>query len=172
MVPKIMILTILMITIFTGFACTFATANTGNQRSTRLTFEGEEHQTIWLPYESWGEGKFLHMKVYKEAVTFGTIDGIEFTGHNELDLHVKMDLTTYEFITIGKVTMYIEWDGLVGTFYGPVIAKGTAGVGPFEGKIVLQGTGDFEGMKLFGIVWDIDPYYGINGLSGTILIPN
>ncbi|MFX1528217.1 MAG: hypothetical protein ACFFB4_11660 [Promethearchaeota archaeon] len=172
LVPKLMILAILMITMITGFAGIFVTANENNQSSTRLTFEGEEHQTIWAPYEMWGDGKYLHMRVYKAADTFGTIDGIEFTGHNELDLHVKMDLATFEYITIGKVKMYIEWNGLVGTFYGPVIAKGTGGVGPLNGKFILQGAGDFEGMKLFGIVWDIDPYWGINGLSGTILIPN
>lgn len=166
--PKLL-LTILIVTAFTGFACTFATAN---ESSTKLSFEAEEHQTIWAPYEMWGQGSVLHMNVYKEAYTLGTIDGIGFTGHNELDLHVIMDPDTFEFITIGKVTMYIEWNGLEGSFYGTVVAKGTAGVGPFNGKIVLQGAGDFEGMKLFGIVWDIDPYTGVNGLSGTILIPN
>ena len=172
LVPKLMILTILMITMITGFTGIFVTANENNQRSTKLSFEATEVQTIWAPYEMWGQGSVVHMRVYKQSDTYGTIDGIEYTGYNELNLHVIMHPDTLDYVTIGKLTMYIEWNGLVGAFYGSIAAKGTAMVGPLDGKYALQGTGDFEGMKLFGIVWDIDPYLGINGISGTILIPN
>jgi hypothetical protein len=171
--PKLMLLAILLITVFTGFACTFAIAKEDNKRSTRLEFYAEEGWTLWvfLPQgEPWGEGKFVHQRYYKEASLDGTIDEIAFEGYDELDLHVRMDPVTGDFISIGKVTMFIEWEGLVGTFYGPVIAKGNMYIGPMDGKFTLQGTGDFEGMKLFGEVWVIGGI--INGLSGTILIPN
>ncbi|MFX1468294.1 MAG: hypothetical protein ACFFB8_06490 [Promethearchaeota archaeon] len=164
---------ILIITFITGFACTFATAKEDNQSSTKLDFEATEGLTkwVWIPLsEPWGNAKIMHQIMFKNASLDGKIDGIDFTGYNELIIHVKMKVPTFEFITIGKITMYIEWNGLIGTFYGPVIAKGVAGVGPFDGKYALQGTGDFEGMKLFGIVWLIGGI--INGLSGTILIPN
>jgi len=169
LVPKL-ILAILLITLITGFACTFVTAK-ADQRSTRLDFEATEVLTLWDPYEMWWEGDIMHMRAYKEADTSGTIDEIEFTGWNKLYLHNKIDTVTGDIIAHGNVAMYIEWKGLEGTFYGIVNAKGNA-MGVFDGKFVLQGAGDFEGMKLFGILWVIDPEYGVNGLSGTILVPN
>jgi hypothetical protein len=166
--PKL-ILSILIITIITGFACAFATARS-DQSSTKLDFEGTEYLTIWLPLEMWGEGNIMQARFYKEADTFGTIDGIAYTGYNVLYLHNKFNLKTGEFLAHGEVTMFISWNGLEGSFYGHLHAKGTAGVGPFDGKYTLQGAGDFEGMKLFGIVWLIGG--PVNGMSGTIFIPN
>ncbi len=177
-----MLLTVLMITVFTGFACTFAVAK-DNQRSTTLEFYAEEGLSMWnfIVLESWGEGSVVHMRAYKSASLEGTIEGIgAFLGYDEeinpggsydeLDLHVKM-FATGKVISIGKVTMYIFCEnGDEGTFYGTVIAKQKALGEPFEGKYVLQGTGDFEGMKLFGTVWVIGGI--VNGLAGTILIPN
>jgi len=171
-----MLLAILLITIFTGFACTFAVAK-DSKRSTTLDFNATEAiiwPEGWAPLgEPWGNGKFTHQIYYKKATLVGTIEEIgDFSGYDELYLHVRMDLETYEVISIGKVTMYISCDnGDEGTFYGTVIAKAKA-FEPLEGKYTLQGAGAFEGMKLFGIVWVIDPFWGINGLSGTILIPN
>lgn len=174
--PKLMLLAILMITVFTGFACTFAVAKE-NQSSTTLEFKCTEVLDIWDIQEIWGEGKVEHWRVYKKAFLIdGTIDGIPFDelylSYDELYLHVKIYLATGKIIAIGKVTMYIKWNGQVGTFYGSVVAKQMAGDEPFEGKYVLQGTGVFEGMKLFGTVLQnpISPW--INELSGTILIPN
>jgi hypothetical protein len=149
----------------TGFACTFVAA-----KSTKIDFEGTEVLTVWDIQDQWMEDGILHMRAYKEADTFGTIDGIEYTGYNILNLHNKLDPVTGDVVANGKATMYIEWNGLVGTFYGPVNAKGNVYYGPFEGKYVLQGAGDFEGMTLFGIVWVIGG--PVNGMSGTILIPN
>jgi hypothetical protein len=117
-------------------------------------------------------GDKVLMKAYKEAVFVdGTIDGIEFTGHDELDLTNLMDPATGDYFAFGIVTFYIEWNGLSGTFSGYVFARGTVLV-DLEGIFVMQGAGDFEGMKLYGKLWAIDAYWGINGLSGTILVPN
>jgi len=152
-----------------GFAFTFATAKE-DQRATRLTVEGEEILAIWAPYEMWGKGKVIHQRVYKEAYVIATIDGIAYTGYNIVDLHIITNLDTYEFVVTGKLTGYAEWKELVGAFCGPVVGKGIVGVGPVEGKLTLQGTGDFEGMKMFIDVWRIDEL--VNGFSGYILVPN
>lgn len=173
--PKLILLTVLIITIFTGFACSFAVAK-NNQSSTKLALTAVETMPYpegWVPLgEPWGNGKFTHQRYYKTASLVGTIEEIgAFSGYDELYLHVIMDLETFEVISIGKVTMYIFCDnGLEGTFYGNVVAKGVAGIGPFDGKLTLQGTGDFEGWKLFGDVYLIGG--PVNGISGTILIPN
>ncbi|NHJ19707.1 MAG: hypothetical protein EAX91_02100 [Candidatus Lokiarchaeota archaeon] len=174
LVPKL-ILVLLVFTTITGFAFTFVVAK-GDQRASRLSFTATETMIWpdgWVPIgDPWGDGKFIHQMYYKKAILDGTIEEIgDFSGYDELYLHVKMDPNTFEVISIGKVTMYIFCDnGLEGTFYGSVIAKGTAGFGPFDGKYTLQGAGGFEGMKLFGIVWLESGL--VNGLSGTILIPN
>ncbi len=176
LIPKLMLLTVLMITMITGFTGIFVTANENNKRSTKLTFEAVETMPWpegWIPLgEPWGDGKFIHQRYYKTATLVGTIEDIgAFSGYDELYLHVRMDPATFEVISIGKVTLYIFCEnGLEGTFYGSVVSKGVAGVGPFDGKLKLQGTGDFEGWKLFSEVWLI--FGPINGLSGTILIPN
>ena len=174
LVPKL-ILAVLLMTIITGFGVTFVAAKE-DQRATRLAFDAVETLIWpegWVPLgEPWGDGKFIHQEYYKKATLVGTIEDLgEFSGYDELYLHVRMDPNTFDVISIGKVTMYIFCDnGLEGTFSGTVVAKGTAGVGPLDGKYTLQGAGDFEGMKLFGIVWlEWGP---VNGLSGTILVPD
>ncbi|MFX1308750.1 MAG: hypothetical protein ACFE9M_05295 [Promethearchaeota archaeon] len=171
LVPKL-ILAILIITIITGFASTFATAKKRNQSFTKLDFEAKEVLEIWDVQKNWEMGNRLFMKAYKKALLMdGKIDDIEFTGYDELDLIVILDPVTGKYISIGTVTMYIEWNGLSGSFFGFVIGWGTIMVSA-DGAYALQGAGDFEGMKLYGKVWAIDAYYGINGLSGTILNPN
>ncbi len=176
LVPKLMLLSILIITVFTGVACTFVTAKEYNKRYTKLDFECTE-AIIWP--DGWIQevireiGDVWILRAYKKASLNGTIDGIPFDeiGYDELNLYIIMDTSTGEYITFGTITMYIEWDGLVGSFSGFVIASGVSLVRT-DGYYALRGHGDFKGWKLFGIVWAIDPYWGINGLSGTILIPN
>ena len=166
--PKI-ILAILVFSIFIGFACTFATAKE-DKKTTKLDFEATEYLTAWAPEIIRERDNMLILRAYKKANLVGTIDGLAFTGYDELNLYVIMDTTTGEYLSFGTVTMYIEWEGLTGSFSGFVIATGSMAGG--DGRFSLRGDGDFEGMKLFGIVWVIDPYYGVNGLSGTIKIPN
>lgn len=182
LVPKL-ILAILVFTTITGFACTFVTAKE-NQRSTKLAFNATETMIWpvgWVPMgDPWGDGKFLQQIYYKEASLDGTIENYgSFSGYDELYLHVRMDPTTGDVISIGKVTMHISCDnGPQGTFYGSVIAKGNQLDGTVEGKYTMQGAGGFEGMKLFGrlsplpVVVIDEIVYIRNELEGTILDPN
>ncbi|MFX1599191.1 MAG: hypothetical protein ACFFB6_01190, partial [Promethearchaeota archaeon] len=107
LVPKL-ILAILIITIITGFASTFATAKKRNQSFTKLDFEAKEVLEIWDVQKNWEMGNRLFMKAYKKALLMdGKIDDIEFTGYDELDLIVILDPATGKYISIGTVTMYI-----------------------------------------------------------------
>ncbi|MHA1914822.1 MAG: hypothetical protein ACW986_14175 [Promethearchaeota archaeon] len=124
------------------------------------------------------EDGVYHMRDYREyTFEFGTIEGIRFTGHNEANIHFKINGDPGDsggFTAQGKVTSYMTWNGLVGTFYGSFNEKGYMVIIPEEpgdyiGKFVMQGAEDFNGWKLFGIFWMIEK--GRYGLSGTILIP-
>lgn len=158
---------ILIIAVITGFMCIFPIVVQG--KSTKLVFEAEAVQRELQIQEEWWEDSVFHRRYYTENNLSGTLDGIEFTGHNELNLHLKIDFSTGVLTANGKVTWYITWDGLEGTFYGPGNYKGMY-LGDFNGKIALQGAGDFNGWILFGIVWRIDIVR--SGLSGNVLIPN
>lgn len=168
---------ILIIAVMTGFTCIFTT--TVMAKSTKYTLDAEAVQIFIQPQESWMEDDVLHIRQYIVNSLSGAIDGKSFTGHNEIYSHVKIDFGTpypWELIINGKVTWYITLDGQVGTFYGPVNVKGLY-MGPdfrvYDGKITLQGAGDFSGWKLFSKVRSVpgsDP--ATNIFSGTILIPH
>ena len=137
-------------------------------KSTKLAIEGTEVLDFKYPLDKWTADGWVHMILYKEATTSGYIDGIPFVGHNVLTFQVKLDPTTGDMIIHGKVTFFITWNGLDGSFYGPVHGKKVAG--DMQVKITLQGAGDYLGWKFFGDVWNLNP--AINGFAGTILIPN
>lgn len=158
---KIIILTVLAI----GF---IVTPMLIQGKSTKLALEGTEVLTLSQPIKSWMEDGIFHLIFYKEADTAGTIGGIEFTGHNEVNLHAKIDLATGNLVVNGKSSFYINWNGMEGYFYGVVNAKKVDGF--LYGMFSLQGYEDYDGWKLFGDVWSIDP--ATNGLLGTVLIPN
>lgn len=162
---------ILIIAVITGFTCIFTPVVQG--KSTKLVFEAEAVQSDFQIQEEWWEDGVLHRRSYTENKLSGTLDGIEFTGHNELNLHIKIDFSTGVVTLNGKVTWNITWGDfpheLKGTFYGPGNYKGMI-MGEFNGKITLQGAGDFNGWKLFGIVKNLPG--GPIILSGTVLIPN
>ncbi|MFX1428106.1 MAG: hypothetical protein ACFFBE_16755 [Promethearchaeota archaeon] len=168
--PKLT-LVILLITVITGFACTFATANE-NQRSTRYDFEAEVKEIYRVPIGlPWiDEDGVIHMRFYKEnELISGTIDEEPIVAlRTEETFHMKIDPNTGIIIVNGKGTFYIEWNGLIGSFSGTIKVMIVNGI--MSGKYTMQGVGDFEGMKLFGTVRLISG--GVNGLSGTILIPN
>ncbi|MCG3260649.1 MAG: hypothetical protein H7644_12935 [Candidatus Heimdallarchaeota archaeon] len=98
----------------------------------------------------------------------GTIGGEEITGWTESLFHAKIDTATGNLVVTGQTWFYITWGDLSGYFTGPVMAKkvGTELYGHFN----LHGFEDFEGMKLSGILWNIDAT--TNGLLGTVLIHN
>ena len=62
----------------------------------------------------------------------------------------------------------MTWGELTGYFTGTINAKIVGGV--LTGMYTLHGYEDFDGMKLFGILWNIDA--DTNGFYGAVLIPN
>lgn len=106
----------------------------------------------------------------------GTIGTDQITGYTFSIFHVKMNMVTGNWVLNGKTLVNFTWyystDHLIvelkGYFVGTINAKLVNGI--LSGNFTFQGFEDFEGMKLKGIVWGIDPL--TNGLSGTILIPN
>ena len=157
----------------TGFTCTFTTANEENQRSTKLVLEGEAVQRKFQIRDQWMEDGVIHIRYYRESTISGTIDGIEFIGHHEVNGHIKIEVTG-DYTANGKVTSYTTWNQREGTFYGSFNVKGFMVIipswGDFNGKSVMQGAGDFKGWKIFSISWSIEE--GRYGLNGTVLIPN
>jgi len=168
--PKLILGTVVVILIFSLLPGALAA------KSTKLDIEGIGVQRVMTPGDVWMEDGVMHMRFYKENDLSGTIDRIPFTGHSEENFHAKIPLDPEtgipdfgNMVVNGKAKFYITLDDeQIGTFYGPINAKIVAG--ELYGKFTLHGFEDFEGMKLFGIVWDIDPI--TNGISGSILIPN
>ena len=160
--PKLILGTVVVILIFSLLPGALAA------KSKKLDFGGEAVQTLWIPGDVWMEDGVMHMRFYKENDLSGTIGGIPFTGHSEENFHAKIDQATGNMVVNGKAKFYITCNGQIGVFYGPIKAKIVAG--EMDAKFTLQGFEDFEGMKLFGIAWNIGPI--TNGMSGTILNPN
>jgi len=160
--PKLILGAVVVILIFSLLPGALAA------KSTKLDFEAIGVETEWIPGDVWMEDGVMHMRFYKENDLSGTIDGIPFTGHTEENFHAKIDLATGNLVVNGKGTFYITCGDSTGYFTGTINAKKVSG--ELYGKFTLHGFEDFEGMKLFGIVWNIKEK--TNGLSGTILIPN
>lgn len=138
-------------------------------KSTKLTFEATEVLQVWIPREIWVEDNVRHIKFHKEAAITGTIEGSEFTGYNYLEFHLKIDLSTGDMVVHGSGVFDITWSDLNGIFTGTVNAKALAG-DVMTGMFTLQGSGDFDGWKMFGLILAIGST--TNLLYGTILLPN
>ena len=138
-------------------------------KSTKLYFDATEVQQVWIPIEFWIEDGVQHIRFHKEAAITGTIDGTEFTGYNYLEFHAKIDLATGDMVVHGSAVFDITWGELNGLFTGIVNAKRAAG-DVMTGKFTLQGSGDFDNWKMFGLILNLDPI--TNNLYGTVLIPN
>lgn len=161
---------ILIIAVITGFTCIFTTVVQG--KSTKLVFEGEAVQIDFQIQDQWMEGGVYHIRYYRKSTDSGTVDGIPFTGYSEANAHLKIEATG-DYTINGKATSYVTWNEREGTFYGSFHIEGfmviIPSMGDFNGKFAMQGAGDFDGWKQFGISWSIEE--GRYGLSGTILIP-
>ena len=163
--PKLILGAVVVILIFSLLPGALAA------KSTKLDFGGKAVETLMDPGDTWMEGVVMHMRFYKENDLFVTIDGFPYTGYSEENFHAKINTVTGNMVVNGKVKFYITLDDeQIGTFYGTIKAKIVAGI--MDGKYTMQGAGDFDGWKLFGIVYVIDPIIKINGLEGIILIPN
>ncbi len=113
------------------------------------------------------EDGIIHIKDYYDIHWLaGTIGDEEISGYTESLFHVKDDQCG-EVIVNGDSWMYFTWGELSGYFYGKKSIRVING--ELTGQYSLQGFEDFEGMKLFGII------YGdviVNYFEATLLIPN
>ena len=95
----------------------------------------------------------------------GTIGDDIITGWTKSLFNAKIDLATGDLVVNGQTWFYITWGDLSGYFTGTIMAKKVGGM--LYGMFTLQGFEDFEGMKLFGILWNIDGT--TNGFLGTVV---
>jgi hypothetical protein len=111
---------------------------------------------------------------FTHVIQQGHIGGIEVTGYLVTILKTSHNLETNVVIANGYATFYITWNGLEGGFAGTKAMKAdlnNIGTGEYilTGIFNMQGFGDFEGMKLNGI---IEGFNVLNFMIGTVLIPN
>ncbi|MHA1308999.1 MAG: hypothetical protein ACTSQN_17140 [Candidatus Heimdallarchaeota archaeon] len=112
---------------------------------------------------------------FTHVITYGYIGDYPVIGYMNTTLKTSKNLVTNVVIANGYATFYITWNGYVGGFTGTKAMKAdlnadiAAGEFILTGKFNMQGFGDFEGMKLHGI---IEGYNIMNFMIGTVLIPN
>ncbi len=112
---------------------------------------------------------------FTHVILQGYIGGIVVEGYLVTILKTSHNLITNQVIANGYATFYITWNGLEGGFTGIKAMKADLNADIAAGEFILtgifnmQGFGDFEGMKLKGI---IEGYNIMNFMIGTVLIPN
>ena len=112
-------------------------------------------------------GIVIHFRDYHDIHSLtGFIEGESISGYTESFFHV-IDNQNGKVVCNGDSYMYLTWGDLEGYFYGKKVIEVIDGV--LTGRYSLQGFGDFDGMKLIGII------YGniiVNTFEATLLIPN
>ena len=112
-------------------------------------------------------GKVLQLIDYYDVHSLtGIIGEEEITGYTESFFHVINNPAGVSIVN-GDSYMYFTWGDLYGYFYGKKQIKVIDG--ELTGTYSMQGFGDFQGMKLIGII------YGniiVNTFEATLLIPN
>ncbi len=112
---------------------------------------------------------------FTHVIKQGYIGGIVVEGYLVTILKTSHNLITNQVMANGYATFYITWNGYVGGFTGTKAMKADLNADIAAGEFILtgifnmQGFGDFEGMKLNGI---IEGYNVMNFMIGTVLIPN
>ena len=112
---------------------------------------------------------------FTHIILNGYIGDYTVEGYLETTLKTSHNLVTNVVIANGYATFYITWNGYVGGFTGTKAMKADLNADIAAGEFILtgifnmQGFGDFEGMKLNGI---IEGYNIMNFMIGTVLIPN
>ena len=122
-------------------------------------------------------GAVMHVYDYNctHEILNGYIGDSTITGYAESFFHVIHNLNTNKMAVVGITCFYITWKDYTGCFVGPKLMKIDLNADPSAGEYLLTGTynfkgfGDFEGMKLTGIVYG---FILLNFFEGTVLIPN
>jgi len=176
--PKLILGTVVVILIFSLLPGALAA------KSTKYVFDATEWSGPGAPdvpdpdpTSTFVEDGVLHIKdFWSSHLLGGKVGDDDITGYTKSLFHAKIPLDPEtgipdfgNMVLNGQTWFDFTWGEKTGYFTGTVNAKTVNGV--LSGKFTLQGFGDFEGMKLFGIVQNTDTP-GTNGLLGTILIPN
>ena len=122
-------------------------------------------------------GKVIHVNDYecRHEILLGYIGDSPITGYLDSFLKVNHNLVTNQMTVNGISIFYITWNGYEGGFSGvkamniDLNADISAGEYLLTGTFNMHGFGDFEGMKLSGIVYGM---ILVNFFEGTVLIPN
>ena len=143
----------------------------------KLDFWIQDYMTNEIKNDIVDLGNILQIRDHQftHVILQGHIGGIIVEGYLVTILKTSHNLITNVIIANGYATFYITWNGYVGGFTGTKAMKADLNADIAAGEFILtgifnmQGFGDFEGMKLNGI---IEGYNIMNFMIGTVLIPN
>ncbi len=122
-------------------------------------------------------GDVIHVNDYQSThiILEGYIGDSPISGYLDSFFKVNHNLLTNKITVNGISIFYITWNDYVGGFSGvkameiDMNADITVGEYLLTGMFNMHGFGDFEGMKMNGIVYG---YVQLNFFEGTVLIPN
>ncbi|NHJ38895.1 MAG: hypothetical protein FK731_02600 [Asgard group archaeon] len=122
-------------------------------------------------------GNIIHVNDYQctHVILQGYIGDSPITGYLDSYLKINHNTLTNTMTVNGISIFYITWNDYVGGFSGVKAMKIDLNADINAGEYILTGTyemhgfGDFEGMKLYGIVYG---YVQMNFFEGSVLIPN
>lgn len=122
-------------------------------------------------------GNVIHVNDYQSThiILQGFIGDSPITGYLDSYFKVNHNTVTGKITVNGISIFYITWNDYVGGFSGvkamkiDMNADISAGEYLLTGIFEMHGFGDFEGMKVYGIVYG---YVQMNFFEGTVLIPN
>ncbi|MHA1356180.1 MAG: hypothetical protein ACTSXA_03475 [Candidatus Heimdallarchaeota archaeon] len=143
----------------------------------RLDFFCQDLMTYEAKNDVVVTGKVIHVNDYQSThvILQGYIGDSPITGYLDSFFKVNHNTQTNKITCNGISIFYITWNDYVGGFSGikamkiDLNADINAGEYLLTGTFEMHGFGDFEGMKLSGIVYG---YVQMNFFEGTCLIPN
>ncbi|MHA1157015.1 MAG: hypothetical protein ACTSQK_12990 [Candidatus Heimdallarchaeota archaeon] len=122
-------------------------------------------------------GNIIHVNDYQSThvILQGYIGDSPIYGYLDSYFKINHNTQTNKITVNGISIFYITWNDYVGGFSGVKAMKIDLNADINAGEYLLTGTfdmhgfGDFEGMKIYGIVYG---YVQVNFFEGTVLIPN
>ena len=143
----------------------------------KLDFFVQDFMTNELKNDVVITGNVIHVNDYQctHIILNGFIGDSPITGYLDSFFKINHNTVTNRITVSGISIFYITWKDYVGGFSGIKAMKidlnADIGAGEYllTGIFNMHGFGDFEGMKLYGIVYG---YVKMNFFEGTVLIPN
>lgn len=143
----------------------------------KLDFFVQDLMTYELQNDVVITGNMIHVNDYQctHIILQGYIGDSPIYGYLDSYFKVNHNTKTNKMTVNGISIFYITWNDYVGGFSGvkamkiDLNADISAGEYLLTGIFNMYGFGDFEGMKLNGIVYG---YVEMNFFEGTVVIPN